>query len=153
MMNRQSQMIWPLFKNEAIMATRTQKPENEIIAHNIRLLRSNDNLTQKDFGDRYNVGQRSIDVYESAYIKPKPDFLLALSKGSGLSPEVLLNVKLKMSRDGRFTNIPSQQKEFQKVRQELNSITKGFQDDINSFFKKLQLLNERLDKIESRLKK
>jgi transcriptional regulator with XRE-family HTH domain len=131
---------------------RVRKDENEIIAHNIRLLRKKDDLTQKDFGNKYKVNQRSIDVYESAYIKPKPDFLLALSKGSGLSPEVLLNVKLKMT-NGVFTNIPSQQKEFQKVRQELNAITKGFQNDINGFFKKLHLLNERLDKIESRLKK
>jgi DNA-binding XRE family transcriptional regulator len=34
---------------------RVRKDENEIIAHNIRLLRKKDDLTQKDFGNKYKV--------------------------------------------------------------------------------------------------
>lgn len=65
------------------MTTRKSKKENEIIAHNILLIRRMSGLTQKAFGSMYRVGQRSIDVYERAHVKPKPDFLLALSKGAG----------------------------------------------------------------------
>lgn len=129
------------------------KPENEISAHNIRLLRQMEGLTQADFGKKYQINKKSIWAYEKGNAKPKPQFLLELSRGVGIAPDILITVKLKTDRTGKIINLPSKELQVQKIRAELKSLVDSYKNATEQFFKGILKINERLDMIEKQVKK
>lgn len=128
------------------------KPDNEIIAHNIRLLRELHGGTQQDFGQQYGSDQKSIWVYESGAHRPKPEFLLKLSRGVGISPEILLSLKLKKNAQGEIVNLPQREKELQEIRKEIKKAFAKFRLCVEQFEQELQLINERVDELEKQIK-
>lgn len=128
------------------------KPGNEIISHNIKLLREIEGLGQSEFGIKYGSNQKSIWAYEAGNSKPKSNFILNLSAGTGITPEVLLSLKLKKDRHNRITNIPSKDQEIQTLKNELKALTSAFQNDVQRFFKGIEKINERLLGMEKRIK-
>jgi transcriptional regulator with XRE-family HTH domain len=120
----------------------------EIISHNIKLLREIDGTTQGEFGEKYGSNQKSIWAYEKGNVAPKSKFILALSKGVGISEDVLLTVKLKRDRTGNITNIPKADSEILRIRNELQSMINDYKKATDTFFSSLIALNKRLDKLE-----
>lgn len=129
-------------------------PQNAITAHNIKLLRLNEGLTQKEFGKKYDSNQKNVWAYEKGTNKPKGQVLLNISKGTGIPPEILLTVKLKKDRvTGAIINLPSKEKQVQQMRTELKTLIAEFEKAQKTFFKGLIKMTERLDIIEKQLKK
>lgn len=122
------------------------KEGNEILAHNIRLLRGDE--TQAGFGERFGSNQKAIWAYEQGNSRPKPEVLLNLSRGFGISPEVLLNTRLKMDNSGKITNLPKQDKQVQALRRELDALTDAFEDSVQAFLAGIRSLHQRIDALE-----
>lgn len=128
------------------------KQNNEIIASNVKLLREIDRTTQEEFGRKYGSDQKSIWVYENGAHRPKPEFLLRLSRGVGISPEILLSVKLKKNAHGEIINLPQRERELQEIRKEIKKAFAKFRVCLEQFEQELQFINERVDEIEKQIK-
>lgn len=129
------------------------KKENEITAHNIRFLRKRERLAQWELGEKYGSDQKKISFYETGKYAPATDFLINLSKATGIDPDILRTVKLKTNGEGKIINLPDKQKELQALRKELNDSVADFKQSIELFFKRIIAINSRLDTIEKKVKK
>lgn len=120
------------------------KPDNAIVAHNVKLIRELKSESQGEFAERLNSTQRNISTYEKGDFMPGADFLIELSKYAGVGLETLLTVKLKLDRSGRFSNLPDADKEYNKIYHEIQELitqhelnTKRFLEDINKLYGQL----------------
>lgn len=120
------------------------KPENAIIAHNVKLIREIKGESQGDFAKRLNSTQRNISTYENGDFMPGADFLIELSKYAGVGLESLITIKLKKDRSGNFSNLPDAEKEYNRIYSQIQEsiakheqITKQFFDDINKLYGQL----------------
>lgn len=130
------------------------KPENKILAHNIKLLRKIHGGTQNDFANEYETNQKNINAYENGYQKPKSEFLLKVSKKTGIGAEILLSTKLVVDRSsGKIINLPNKEQQIQEMRSQLKKMIKDFEVAQKAFFSGLYKLTERLDAIEKQVKK
>ena len=129
------------------------KPGNEIIAHNIRLMRKLEGGSQDDFAKKYGAKQKTIWAYENGDFKPKIGFLQNLSKGTGISPETLLSIKLKIDRSGNIINLPDKEQQIKALREDLRKTMDQFRAALEMFFTNIESINDRLNKMEMNNKK
>ncbi|MFR6246773.1 MAG: helix-turn-helix domain-containing protein [Romboutsia timonensis] len=61
-----------------------------MLGERLRQLRKEQNLTQKDFGEKFNLSSRVIGYYESEERTPTPDFLLKIAEYFNVSTDYLL---------------------------------------------------------------
>ncbi|NCT92911.1 MAG: helix-turn-helix transcriptional regulator [Chitinophagaceae bacterium] len=113
------------------------KPENVIIAHNVKLLRNLSKETQGEFGKRVGASQQNIVTYESGQFRPKPGILLELAKIAGVTPETLISVKLKTDKSGKITNLPDRDKELNRLRSAIQDILENNRKYQESMSKKV----------------
>ena len=120
------------------------KPENQIIAHNIKLLRTIRKETQPEFGNRLGSNQKSIWSYEKGNVRPKPNFLLQISRHYGITPETMLHVKLKIDKGGKIINLPKADKEYGRLYKQLEIV-------MQKHAQQLELLQQETQEIFSKL--
>ena len=112
-----------------------------------------ESLTQEEFGNKYGVKLKAMWAYEAGNIRPKTELLSTIGTSFGISLDSFLNVKLKRDESGKISNIPSDEKELQLIRNELKIMMTSFQQQVNEFFKNLELINNRINTIEKKLVK
>lgn len=127
--------------------------ENKIVASNIKLLRTLEGITQEEFGKQFGSNQKSVWAYEQGHSKPKSGFMLKLSKKVGISPEILLSVKLKADRAGSIVNLPRTDKQIQEIRSELKKAIGDYKIATDAFVKTVLSINERIEQLEKKGKK
>lgn len=111
----------------------------------MKVLREREGLTQDDFAKKYGSNVKSYWGYENKVAVPKAKFLLNLSRGIGVSPDILLSIKLKTDKSGKITNIPSRDQQLIKFKKELQDITKEFEAAVSKFFKGIESINDKID--------
>jgi len=122
---------------------------NEIIAHNIQLLRGKE--SQEEFARRFGSNQKNIQAYEVGRNRPKASFLLALSEATGVPVHDLMNKKLRRNVEGKIVNL-DEENFLRNARAELNILIKNFEDELLKFLKALQVFEERLNTVENKEK-
>ena len=128
------------------------KPDYAILAHNIKLLRNKNNLTQAEFAKLHKISPKTFGNYETGLALPKAAFLLSVSRAEGIEPEFITGTKIKMDRNGKITNIPSRDKELQSIKDELHKLTATFQTHYEQFVSGLNTINTRLNRLEKQRK-
>lgn len=81
-----------------------------ILAENIRLLRSEQQLTQQALSDKLHISRSNLTKYEGGRHDPPLDILLRISRYFKVSVDVLLTVVLKEEGIDKFTSASDDQK-------------------------------------------